>query len=78
MELPVLDDKTVKGNTDAADDAASPESGPANISLVSATTRHKVIIDVASSVGVTTGTIVIKQASGGKAVTIEGLAISLN
>ena len=48
------------------------------ISLVSATTKHKVIIDVASSVGVTTGTIIIKQASGGKAVTIEGLAVSLN
>jgi uncharacterized delta-60 repeat protein len=47
------------------------------VSLKSSTTKRKVIIPIDVSASVRSGTITVKQASGGKAVIIEGLAIGL-
>ena len=48
------------------------------VSLAASSTHHKVVIAIDTSASLRSGTITIKQASGGKPVTIEGLAIALN
>jgi uncharacterized delta-60 repeat protein len=47
------------------------------VSLQAATVRHKVVIAIASSSAVKSGTLKIVQVSAGKPVTIEGLAVSV-
>lgn len=47
------------------------------VSLKSSTTKRKVVIPIDVSASVRSGTITVKQASGGKPVIIEGLAIGL-
>ena len=47
------------------------------INLAASSTRHKVVIDVSSSLTVKTGTLKIKQSSAAKTVTIEGVGASL-
>ncbi|MFC6237424.1 hypothetical protein [Longivirga aurantiaca] len=47
------------------------------ISLVSATTKHRVVIPISGSSTIRSGTITVRQASSGKAVIIDGLVVAL-
>jgi uncharacterized delta-60 repeat protein len=49
----------------------------ATIDLASSTTRHKRVIEIVSTASVQDGVITLRQASAGKKVVVEGLAVSL-